>query len=120
MNLITLIEKKDMSSSLTTFILPKNIHIDDLKAKLRERNIIIYNGKGLLAGKVFQVANIGNLNEYDVAYFLKSMEAALIDLGHFGLLNKNNIHTMNIHAPEDSLLRESKKVNVDNFYTTSQ
>lgn len=82
MNLKFLLKSNDMSSVLTTVFLPRNISFDDFCKKLRERNIIVYNGKGPLLGKVFQVGNIGELNYQTVSYFLQSLRHVLKELGH--------------------------------------
>jgi 2-aminoethylphosphonate-pyruvate transaminase len=63
-----------MSSVLTTVMLPSHLSADYLKQKLKDRRIVIYNGKGPLLDRVFQVANIGNLTKHDLIYFLNSLE----------------------------------------------
>jgi 2-aminoethylphosphonate-pyruvate transaminase len=68
-----LIPQKDMCSVLTTVHMPSNIDIDAFRHKLREKSIIIYEGKGSFKGKVFQVANIGELSFTDIKYFLTSL-----------------------------------------------
>lgn len=75
-------DPKLMSSVLTTFLAPRNFDIEGLKTKLREKNIIIYSGKGPLANKVFQVGNIGNLTQGSVNYFLASLKDCLLEMGY--------------------------------------
>jgi 2-aminoethylphosphonate-pyruvate transaminase len=72
-----LIDKKDMSSVLTTVLLPAYTNVEDLKAKLKEKNIIIYNGKGPFENKVFQVSNIGQFCSEEVKYFLSCLKDCL-------------------------------------------
>jgi len=76
-----------MSSVLTTVIPPKNITVDFLKKRLKEKRIIIYNGKGPLLNKVFQVGNIGELTKNDINYFLHSLKDVLF------IDNKQSIKT---------------------------
>ncbi len=68
-----LIQQKDMCSVLTTVHIPVHIDIDIFRHKLREKSIIIYEGKGFFKGKVFQVGNIGELSFTDIKYFLVSL-----------------------------------------------
>lgn len=75
-------DRRIMSSVLTTFWCPEELDLEGFKMKLRERDIIIYSGKGPLANKVFQVGNIGNLTEESVQYFLDSLRECLEEMGH--------------------------------------
>jgi 2-aminoethylphosphonate-pyruvate transaminase len=68
-----------MSSVLTTVVLPSYLSADQLKQKLKERRIVIYNGKGPLLDKVFQVANIGELTKHDLMYFLHALEKICLE-----------------------------------------
>lgn len=77
LNLKFLMEEKCMSSVLTTVLLPNNVSIDELKKRLKDKNIIIYNGKGPLKDKVFQVGNIGELDKKSIIFFMKSLKYAL-------------------------------------------
>ena len=64
-----LLKSEDMSSVLTTAFVPPYVDIDLFRQRLREKSIIIYEGKGPLKDRVFQVGNIGELSETDVAQF---------------------------------------------------
>ena len=81
-----LLAEQDMSSILTTVHLPLTLNAATLRQKLRQSSIIIYEGKGCFAGKVFQVGNIGELSNVDIKFFLDSLRAilnaALSDAGH--------------------------------------
>jgi 2-aminoethylphosphonate-pyruvate transaminase len=88
-----LLEKSMMSSVLTTIVPPENFDIEGFRLKLREKDIIIYSGKGPLANKVFQVGNIGNLNLESVRYFLASMKECLEEMGHIGIENQTFTHS---------------------------
>ncbi len=72
-----LIERKDMCSVLTTVVLPPNFDAGRLRQQLRDREIIIYEGKGCFRNKVFQVGNIGELSSKDIRFFLSSLAEIL-------------------------------------------
>jgi 2-aminoethylphosphonate-pyruvate transaminase len=73
-----LIDEHSMSSTLTVVIPPEHIIVDVLKKKLKEKRVIIYNGKGPLLNKVFQVGNIGELTKNEINYFLHSLKGILL------------------------------------------
>lgn len=80
LNLEFEIAEADMCSILTTVRVPPSVSASDLRNGLREKSIIIYEGKGCFAGKVFQVGNIGELSDHDIRYFLKSLRDVLLTL----------------------------------------
>ena len=61
-----LIKEKEMCSMLTTVNIPAHIDVTQFRHRLREKSIIIYEGKGCFRGKVFQVGNIGELTHVDI------------------------------------------------------
>lgn len=67
-----------MSSVLTTVYVPPEFTPQDIQSSLRKRNIIIYAGKGPIKDKVFQVANIGDLTEKDIQYFITSFREIIL------------------------------------------
>lgn len=77
MELEFLIKDEYMSSALTTVKLPEHTTFEELRRKLKEKDIVIYNGKGPFLNKVFQVGNIGQLTDEDIKMFLDSLEKAL-------------------------------------------
>jgi 2-aminoethylphosphonate-pyruvate transaminase len=80
LNLEFVIDEADMCSILTTVRVPPSISVHDLRDRLREKSIIIYEGKGCFAGKVFQVGNIGKLSDHDITYFLVCLRDVLLSL----------------------------------------
>ena len=80
LNLDFLIDETDMCSILTTVRVPPSISARDLRHRLRENSIIVYEGKGCFAGKVFQVGNIGELSDYDIRFFLSTLKDVLLTL----------------------------------------
>lgn len=77
MDLKFLIDEKYMSVSLTTVMVPEYTTFQELRSKLKEKNIVIYNGKGPFLDKVFQVGNIGELTDEHILMFLSSLRKAL-------------------------------------------
>jgi 2-aminoethylphosphonate-pyruvate transaminase len=75
-----LVDEADMCSVLTTVRVPPSLAVRDIRKRLREKSIIIYEGKGCFAGRVFQVGNIGELSDYDIRFFLASLKEALLTL----------------------------------------
>jgi 2-aminoethylphosphonate-pyruvate transaminase len=80
LNLEFLIDEANMCSVLTTVRVPVSITVEDIRDRLREKSIIIYEGKGCFAGKVFQVGNIGELSDFDIRYFLRTLKEVLVAL----------------------------------------
>ncbi|NQU82776.1 MAG: alanine--glyoxylate aminotransferase family protein [Parcubacteria group bacterium] len=72
-----LIDENDMCSVLTTVYIPEYIEVGVLRQKLREKNIIIYEGKGEFKNKIFQVGNIGELTLSEIQFFLDSLQEIL-------------------------------------------
>ncbi|KMK63775.1 alanine--glyoxylate aminotransferase family protein [Puniceibacterium sp. IMCC21224] len=80
LNLEFVLDEEDMCAILTTVRVPPSIYIRELRDKLREKSIIIYEGKGCFAGKVFQVGNIGELSDHDIQFFLSTLRSVLLEL----------------------------------------
>ena len=57
--------------------MPNYIEAGILQQKLREKKIIIYEGKGEFKNKVFQVGNIGELSLGEIQFFLASLQEIL-------------------------------------------
>ena len=80
LNLEFLIEESDMCSVLTTVKTPPSVNVGELRDRLREKAIIIYEGKGCFQGKVFQVGNIGEMSAFDIRFFLQTLKDVLVTL----------------------------------------
>ncbi|MDA0653256.1 MAG: aminotransferase class V-fold PLP-dependent enzyme, partial [Proteobacteria bacterium] len=80
LNLEFLIDERDMCSILTTVRVPPSINVGDVRRRLREKSIIIYEGKGCFQGKVFQVGNIGEMSALDIRFFLRTLKDVLLTL----------------------------------------
>ena len=72
-----LINQKEMCSVLTTVYIPITIDLNEFRKRLREKSIIIYEGKGRFQNRVFQVGNIGELSFDEIHFFLDSLREVL-------------------------------------------
>ena len=72
-----LIQQKEMCSVLTTVNIPAHIDVTTFRNRLREKSIILYEGKGCFQNKVFQVGNIGEISFEDIQFFLVSLNEVL-------------------------------------------
>ena len=80
LNLEFLINEHDMCSILTTVKVPLSMNVTTIRDRLRDDAIIIYEGKGRFAGKVFQVGNIGEMSNFDIQFFLHTLKKVLLTL----------------------------------------
>jgi 2-aminoethylphosphonate-pyruvate transaminase len=71
------IDQTKMCSVLTTVYIPSHINVSIFRQKLRNKSIIIYEGKGCFKNRVFQVGNIGELSVDDIQFFLDSQREIL-------------------------------------------
>ena len=74
------LKQNEMSSVLSTIYIPQHITVKMFRDKLREKSIIIYEGKGCYKNKAFQVGNIGELSLDSIQYFLDSVKTTLQEL----------------------------------------
>lgn len=102
-----LLTDKQMSSILTTVIVPKDVDFVSLKNELKKNDIIIYNGKGPLANKVFQVGNIGELSKEKVLFFLKNLKETL------DVLRNDSIYEINRNNSKTKILFTTKEASVN-------
>lgn len=65
------------SSVITCVELPEQLGFDALARRFKRKGIVIYNGKGALKDRVFQIGHIGALRRRDTAYALRQLEKAL-------------------------------------------
>ncbi len=106
-----LIAQKDMCSVLTTVHMPAHIEMSQFRTKLRDKSIIIYEGKGCFKDKVFQVGNIGELSFEDLRYFLSSLGEVLLSFNRVGVKKRINMADQNL-----LLLTYQKKNRESNVY----
>ena len=65
------------SSVLTCVGLPGQVPFDELAGQLKRRGIVVYNGKGPLENRLFQIGHIGALRRNDTRNALRHVEAAM-------------------------------------------
>ncbi|MCC2631318.1 MAG: putative aminotransferase [Patescibacteria group bacterium] len=71
------IEELDMSSVLTTIYLPHHLSYEELNKNLKEKNIVIYGGKGPFQEKAFQISTIGEISKNELLLFLDHFREAV-------------------------------------------
>ncbi len=69
--------KHQLSSMLTTFSLPDYLLASDLKNALKSLGFVIYEGKGPLKDKVFQIACIGEITFDQIQEFKEAFETVI-------------------------------------------
>jgi len=97
-----LIDKRSMCSVLTTVHIPSHVDLNIFQEKLRDKKIIIYNGKGPFKNEVFQVGNIGAITPDDIDFFLNSLKEVLQTFEKVPLLETTSIDTKEIGETEAS------------------
>jgi len=65
-----------MSNAITSVMLPEGVPYKELYNKIKEKGFIIYGAKPPFEGKMFQVANMGDLKDEDIKNFLEVLEQA--------------------------------------------
>lgn len=68
---------KNNSSVITCVTLPLNLNFERLASEFKSKGIVVYNGKGVLKDKVFQIGHIGALRKRDTRYALQQLEIIL-------------------------------------------
>ena len=68
------------SQVITCVTLPEFLHFATLAARLKEKGIVIYNGKGPLKDKLFQIGHIGALKKEDTLYALHQLDKLMTEL----------------------------------------
>lgn len=69
--------KHQLSSMLTTFSLPDYLLASDLKNALKSLGFVIYDGKGPLKDRVFQIASIGEITFAQIQQFKVAFETVI-------------------------------------------
>jgi aspartate aminotransferase-like enzyme len=64
---------------ITCVVLPDLLTFSQLADGLKQKGIVIYNGKGPLKDKIFQIGHIGALRKGDTRFALGQIEKILIN-----------------------------------------
>jgi 2-aminoethylphosphonate-pyruvate transaminase len=65
------------AAAITCVALPPYITYEELSRELKKAGIVIYDGKGPLKGKIFQIGHIGALRKTDTRFALEQIEKIL-------------------------------------------
>jgi 2-aminoethylphosphonate-pyruvate transaminase len=65
------------SSVLTCVLLPEHLSFEHLARHLKTRGIVVYNGKGALTDRMFQLGHIGALRKNDTRDALRQVQAVM-------------------------------------------
>ena len=65
------------SSVITCIELPEHLSFGQLSRRFRRKGIVIYNGKGVLKDRIFQVGHIGALRAGDTAFAVRQLRKLL-------------------------------------------
>lgn len=66
------------SSVLTCVSLPQHLSFDQVARRLKTKGIVVYNGKGALADRMFQIGHIGALRKNDTRNALRQVRKAVL------------------------------------------
>lgn len=77
LGLKTIVEEIFMSNTITALEVPPEIGYEKLHDELKARNFVIYSGQGNLEGKMFRVANMGDIQTEEFELFLEVLEEIL-------------------------------------------
>lgn len=94
-----LIDEKNMCSVLTTVRTPSHVDSMVFRQRLRDKSIIIYEGKGQFKNKVFQVGNIGELSFADIKFFLDTLKSVLQSFVTVKIKRSPSTKRLNVLAP---------------------
>lgn len=68
---------------LTNFLVPAGASFETIHAHLKAHGFVVYPGKGPLAGRIFQVANLGRITLRDVTEFVRAVKGFVAKLRPF-------------------------------------
>jgi len=63
-----------MSNSVSSFYMPENRSYADMSNYLKDKGFIIFAGQGILKGKSFRIANMGNITLDDLQQFINHLK----------------------------------------------
>jgi 2-aminoethylphosphonate-pyruvate transaminase len=74
------------SSVITCVMLPGYISFEHLARQLKTKGIVVYNGKGVLKDRIFQIGHIGALRKNDTRDAMRQLQDILQQLGQAALV----------------------------------
>lgn len=66
------------SNVITCIELPEHLSFNQLARRFKRKGIVVYNGKGVLKDRIFQIGHIGALRAEDTPYALRQLRKALL------------------------------------------
>lgn len=75
-------EKDFRADTVTAVWLPDGVKFQDLSTEMMNRNIVIAGGLSELAGKIFRVGHMGEVNANDILSTIAALERSLKKLGY--------------------------------------
>lgn len=71
------------SFACTAVRVPEGLDVEQLLQRLEQRyGVILAGGQGPLAGRIFRIGHMGDLDELDLVAVIAALELALLDLGY--------------------------------------
>lgn len=81
MGLELLADDEIASNTVTSVFLPEKMQMEEFIGKMEDRGFTLYPGKGVLKAKnMFQIANMGEVNEEMCGYLLKAIKETIDEL----------------------------------------
>jgi aspartate aminotransferase-like enzyme len=77
-------DRRHVADTVTAIYYPKGVEDQAFRRIMTELGVVIAGGLGPLAGKIFRIGHMGNINANDILVTIGAIEATLKELGfHF-------------------------------------
>ena len=77
----TLNEYSEYSNTVTAIKMPDGFSVQELRAKMKEKGILIVGGQAHLKNKIFRIGHMGNASSEEITITLDALKQSLIELG---------------------------------------
>jgi aspartate aminotransferase-like enzyme len=74
--------KEIRANTVSTVVYPSGIEDLPFREKLYQNGVLVSDGKGVLAGKVFRLGHMGNITENEIVATLSIMERTLSEFNY--------------------------------------
>jgi aspartate aminotransferase-like enzyme len=82
LNLQLVADRRHAADTVTAVYYPREVEDKVFRRIMAERGVVIAGGLGPLAGKIFRIGHMGNVNANDILVTIGAVENALRELGH--------------------------------------
>jgi aspartate aminotransferase-like enzyme len=82
LNLQLVADRRHAADTVTAVYYPRGVEDKVFRRIMAERGVVIAGGLGPLAGKIFRIGHMGNVNANDILVTIGAVENALRELGH--------------------------------------